>query len=311
VGFTEEKADRLATIFADNTRDGVASHGINRFPRFIGQVRERIIDIDATATCICSAGAWEQWDAHHGPGPLQAEQAIRRAMDISGTYGIGVVALRNATHWMRGGTYGRIAAEEGYAAICWTNTTANMSPWGTTVHAIGNNPLVMAVPGEPYPVVLDMAMSQYSYGKLQVLAAEEKTLPYPGGFAADGVLSSDPAPILETRQILPAGMWKGSALSVLLDLMAGIFSGGAFTASIPEREDTCAQVFLAIGKAPFANGWRTTVHEAIERMECLCAQKGEQFTYPGKSASGRKVAAEREGIEVSDAMLERLATLTH
>ena len=94
---------------------------------------------------------------------------------------------------MRGGTYGLYAARKGYAAIMWTNTESCMPPWGGRECRLGNNPFVMAVPsadgGEPLSW---MAMSQYSYGKLQVTSWPEAAVS--GGFDDEGNLTDDPGP---------------------------------------------------------------------------------------------------------------------
>ena len=117
---------------------------------------------------------------------------MNRATEIAGENGLGLVSLNNTTHWMRGGAYGWQAAEKGYIGICWTNTETCMPAWGAKSGAIGNNPFIMAVPRKEGHVVLDMAMSQYSYGKLQVTRLKNQKLPYAGGFDQHGVLTEDP-----------------------------------------------------------------------------------------------------------------------
>lgn len=94
-----------------------------------------------------------------------------------------------------------------------TNTTANMPAWGAVDAHLGNNPIVLAIPREKGPVVVDMAMSQFAYGKLEVAALSGEELPIDGGFDEAGNLTRDPQAILRTRRILPSGYWKGSAMS--------------------------------------------------------------------------------------------------
>ena len=101
-----------------------------------------------------------------GPGNLNAQASMSRAMALGREHGIGCVALGNTNHWMRGGTYGWQAADAGMIGICWTNTLANLPAWGAKMPGLGNNPLVIAVPRPEGHVVLDMAMSQFSYGAL-------------------------------------------------------------------------------------------------------------------------------------------------
>ena len=82
------------------------------------------------------------------------------------------------------------------------------------------------MPKEPYPVLLDMAMSQFSYGKLKLLCQRGEKLPFVGGFDQDLRLTDEPEAILDSGLALPAGYWKGSGLAVLIDLLVSILSGG-------------------------------------------------------------------------------------
>src|SRR5690606_12554923 len=102
----------------------------------------------------------------------------------------------------------------------------NTPAWGALDNKLGNNPLVMAVPYENEAIVLDMAMSQYSYGAMEMQRLKGGQLPVPGGFDKNGNLSTDPDAILETKRTLPIGYWKGAGLSLLLDLLATVLSGG-------------------------------------------------------------------------------------
>ena len=203
---------------------------------------------DAEPSKLLSLGAIEQWDAHQGIGNLTARRMMDRAMQLADDHGIGLVALRNANHWMRGGGYGWQAAEKGYIGICWTNSIAVMPPWGAKTCRIGTNPLIVAVPGNPITMV-DMSMSMFSYGALELNRLAGKTLPVDGGFDNDGHLTRDPATIEENRRILPMGYWKGSALSIVLDMIATLLSGGASVAEVTEEhrdEYGVSQVFIAI-----------------------------------------------------------------
>ncbi len=308
-GLDSQRAKNCAQIFAANTRDGVASHGVNRFERFVNQIRDKVIDINAIPVFSNGFGSFEQWDGCHGIGPLNAIFAIDRAMELASIHGMGVVALRNTTHWMRGATYGWRAATNGFPCICWTNTTANMPPWGGKIHAIGNNPLVMAIPSDPHPIVLDMAMSQYSYGKLESLKLSNEQLPYPGGFNQEGRLSTDPQKILETKRVLPIGMWKGSGLSIMLDLFAATLSGGSATAEIPVSEPNISQMFVAFhpGKDEQEKSARkTTVETAIRTMQDICQQAGEHFPYPGEGTVRKRALSEEDGIYINEQIWQNI-----
>src|SRR5258708_24594865 len=180
LGFTRERASFCAQLFADTSRDGVYSHGLDRFPRFVRGIRKGLVDVHATPELVLRHGSLERWNGHSGPGNLNAHHGMERAIALSRQHGIGCVALANTNHWMRGGTYGWQAADAGVIGISWTHTMPNLPPWGADTPRIGNNPLVIAVPRASGHVVLDMAMSQFSYGALAGYRARGERLPVPG-----------------------------------------------------------------------------------------------------------------------------------
>ena len=236
LGFSQPRADQCAQLFAETTCDGVYSHGVNRFPRFVAMVRNGSVDPAAEPQAAARFGALERWDGRRGPGNLNAHAAMARSLALAAEHGIGCVAMGNTNHWMRGGTYGWQAADAGMIGMCWTNTMPNVPPWGGIDPCIGNNPLVIAVPRATGHVVLDMAMSQFSYGALESYRKKGALLPVDGGFDAEGRLTRDPAAIEATQRLLPVGYWKGSGLAVVLDMMASMMSlGNPLTALCPIR----------------------------------------------------------------------------
>jgi 3-dehydro-L-gulonate 2-dehydrogenase len=254
--FEPARASLCARLFAETSRDGVYSHGVNRFPRFIRMIENGLIDVHAQPRLVTRTGALERWDGQRGPGNLNAHAAMSRAIEIAHASGLGCVALANTNHWMRGGSYGWQAVEAGTIGICWTNTMPNLPPWGGTAPRLGNNPLVIAVPRRSGPVVLDMAMSQFSYGALASYSQRGEPLPVDGGFDSAGKLTRDAAAIELSQRPLPIGYWKGSGLALVLDMMAAMLAGGAATHQIPadpEREAGVSQVFLAFGLASFGD----------------------------------------------------------
>lgn len=249
LGLQGERAALCARLFAETTRDGVYTHGLNRFPRFAAMVRNGSIDVNAEPERTAAFGSIERWDGHRGPGNLNAYAAMQRTIALAKQNGIGAVALANTNHWMRGGSYGWLAAEHGLFALCWSNTLANLPAWGTAIPTVGNNPLVIAVPRPQGHVVLDMAMSQFSYGTLAAYSKRNAPLPVPGGYDTAGNLTTDAAAIEASQRALPIGYWKGSSLSLVLDMMAAMLSGGLATHQFPldpTREAGQSQLFLAV-----------------------------------------------------------------
>lgn len=313
-GFSELRAEKCAEIFTMNSVDGVNSHGINRFPKFVKNIQDGFVRPGAIPTIVNRIGSLEQWDGNLGPGPLNASFATDRATVLAVENSIGMVTLANTNHWMRGGTYGWQASKSGFVFICWTNTCQNMPAWGATDPRIGNNPFVIAVPYQNEAIVIDFAMSQYSYGKMESLYKEGQTLPYPGGFNKQGEITSDPGQILESWRVLPIGYWKGAGLSLLLDIMATILSGGLSTHQIKgcSSESGVSQVFIAINLKALHNfpAIDNSIHQIIEDLHrSNPVDHSSKVRYPGENVLLVRNENMKNGIPVNKESWEKLLNL--
>ena len=193
-GLDEKRAAQLADVFAGNSAEGVYSHGVNRYMRFLGEVENGIVDLKAETEVVSSFGALEVRDAHFGIGPINAEDAMARAVALSKEHGIACVAVRNTNHWLRPGRYGWQAANAGVIGMCWSNTIY-------------------------------------------------------GGYDENGNLTTDPEAIQKSKRPLPIGYWKGSALSLALDMIASATALGRTTAMVAADSHTeygITQIFIAI-----------------------------------------------------------------
>jgi 3-dehydro-L-gulonate 2-dehydrogenase len=305
--FSAERARLCARLFAETTCDGVYTHGLARFPRFVRTIQLRVVKPEMEPLRVSGFGSMERWDGQLGPGNLNAWAAVGRAMELAAEHGMGAVFLSNTNHWMRGGTYGWRAADAGMFAMCWTNTLPNVPAWGATTPTVGNNPMVMAVPrAGGANVVLDMAMSQYSYGTLSKYIRRGEQLPYAGGFDAEGHLSTDPKAIEQSERALPIGLWKGSGLSVMLDLFAAMLSGGIATHQIPRdslRESGLSQVFVAIDpKALGPEAMESTADAIVESLHAA----GDAVRYPGEQTLRLRRENLQQGVPVDDDLWEQL-----
>jgi 3-dehydro-L-gulonate 2-dehydrogenase len=302
-GFSPEKAKATAQIFTNNSIDGVYTHSVNRFPKFIQYVREGHVKPERDAVLKSAVGSIEQWDGQSGVGVINAINCTDRAMALAKTHGMGCVALARTNHWMRGGAYGWQAAKAGFAFIGWTNTNANTPAWGALNAKLGNNPLVMAVPYQGEAIVLDMAMSQYSYGAMELHSLKGEKLPVAGGYDKDGKLTDDPKAIMETRRTLPVGYWKGSGLSLLLDILATVLSGGLSVAEIDKLPAECnvSQVYIAINLAGLDHHQRIPqlIHEIIKDYHASTPENSSRSVrYPGERVLQIREENTNKGIPV-------------
>ncbi len=300
LSFTEEKAESCAGIFANNSLDGVYSHGINRFPVFVEYVKGGLIRVDAEPVLIEQTGLIEKWDGKSGPGMYNATKAMDRAISLAKANGIGCVAIKNTNHWMRGGTYGWQSANAGCIGICFTNTIANMPPWGGKEPRLGNNPLIIAIPRDKGHIVLDMAMSQFSYGKLQEYQLKNKQLPVPGGYDEQGNLTLDPSLVVKSRRALPVGFWKGAGLSFVLDVLLTGLTGGRSTFQITNggEETGVSQFFLCMYQSVYAD---ELIEEIIEYAKSSSlVDDNNPVLYPGENTLATRKRNEKDGIPVDE-----------
>ena len=313
-GMTHERALLSAKLYTDASLDGVYTHGLNRFPKFTSSVQKGCVEMNAVPKLTEASGVLERWDGCKGPGNLNAHFCMNRAIEIAHEHTIGCVALSNTNHWMRPGAYGLMAADQNCIGILWTNTVPNMPPWGGKDAKLGNNPLVIAVPHEGGHVLLDVAMSMFSYGKLESYKRQNKPLPVDGGFDKDGNMTKDAAKILETHQPLPIGYWKGSGLSLMLDLVASSLAAGRSSLRVGELpvETELSQVFIAIDLNRLSNPEATaqSIADTLADLHTSTPVKeGGEVRYPGEGMLRVRADNQKNGIPVEESVWQSVLEL--
>jgi 3-dehydro-L-gulonate 2-dehydrogenase len=314
-GFSPERCRLMSRILAESTRDGVHSHGINRFSVFMESVRNGTVKVAAEPAKVHGFGGFERWDGKRGAGIVNAHFSMARAVELAGEHGVGCVALRNTNHWMRGGSYGLQAAHGGCIGICWSNTMALMPAWGGREIKVGNNPLIIALPHGDAPLLFDGSMSQFSMGRVLNAARTGESLPADGGYDERGRPTRDPRQIAFTKRLLPMGLWKGSGLAIMLDAMGAVLADGKTTPEITAlpHETDMTQVFIAadLGRiSPDEEARREIVARLLADLnatEPLAA--GEPVMAPGQRMAERRHRADREGILVDSEIWKQVQGL--
>lgn len=316
-GLSLEQAQQCTAIHCESSLEGVESHGLNRVPRFITYIQKGWVDINATPEKVGGKGAVENYDGHLGIGVINATFCAERAIELAKEHGIGCVALKNTTHWMRGGTYAWQTAKAGFVGISWTNTESCMPMWGSKEPGVGNNPFCIAIPREDGPIVLDMAMSQFAYGKINVYSLADRQLPFAGGFDKDGNLTTDPKAIEESKRILPTGYWKGSGLAIALDLAAAAMANGKTGADL-DREGRgsctgCCQIFIAYD--PYLFGDHEEIQNKLDdRVKAADATEpdcpGGQVTCPGERTAFTREKNLQDGVVVDEKIWTQIVAIS-
>jgi len=307
-------AKLCARVIAQSTFDGVFTHGIQRFPGLIESLANGSINPNAELHQMSAFGAFESWDGNLGIGIVNATKCTDRAINLAVRNGIGCVSLRNNTHWLRAGSYGWQAVEKGYGLICWTNTIPNMPAWGALEPSVGNNPMVIAVPHPDHPIVLDIAMSQFSMGSLHAHRDSGQKLPVPGGFDKKGNLTTDAARIIDSNRALPMGFWKGSGMAFALDVLVVMLTGGHSSADYARMggEHGVSQAFLAFDPShfPAENSAEQEIDRIVDAFHMAAPEHGENPPrFPGEGALSRRAENIKLGIEVDDALWKSILAL--
>ncbi len=316
VGLNEEKAEVCSTIHAQSSADGVESHGLNRVPRFVEYVQKGWVNPEADPALVMAKGAVENYDGQLGIGITNAIFCADRAVELAKVHGIGCVALKNTTHWMRGGTYAWRMAQAGFMGMSWINTESCMPLWGSDEPGVGNNPFCIAIPRENGPIVLDMAMSQYAYGKLGAYRLAGKELPFPGGFDKEGNLTSNPGAIEDSKRILPTGYWKGSGMAIALDLAAALMANGRSGADLDAEGrgscTGCCQIFIAYD--PYLFGEKEEIQGMLDRRIAAAdashpENEGQQVTCPGERTTATRAKSMKEGVNVDELVWQQVCEI--
>ena len=309
-GFSEERAERCGLLFAKADLDGVRSHGVNRFFLFLDFIKKGLVFADKEPIALSQLAMFERWDGQQGVGNLNADFAMNRAVKLSKEFGISCVTLQNTNHWMRGGNFGWQAVEAGCIGICFTNTIPNMPAWGGSEPKVGNNPLVIAVPREKGPVVLDMAFTQFAYGKLSIAKDKGEQMDYEAGFDDVGKLTKDPGTVINNHLGLPIGLWKGSGLSMVLDLLTAVLSGGnaSFEVGASGHESAVSQVFLCFDpiKLELTEWMETKADVLIEDLKNSSTFDGKSVRFPGENTLETRNKNLINGVPISEKLWDEL-----
>jgi LDH2 family malate/lactate/ureidoglycolate dehydrogenase len=319
VGVLGEDAETAAAVMIEANLCGVDSHGVRMLPGYVTLIRNGKINPAGRIKVLKETPVIGHLDGNLALGSVLGVYAMEMAVEKAKISGVGFIVVKNSTHWGRPAYYSTLAARQGRIGICFANTESNMPPWGAKEPRVGNNPVTIGAPrasGEP--VVLDMAMSQAALGKIVMYHREGRKAPLGWGLDDKGRPTDDPAAILKSQHVIPMGQHKGSELSLMIDIMTGVLSGGKFCGELLEEAKgqpwatAYSQTFIAIDIATFI-----PLEEFQRRVDALAAYvKGAQLaegfseiTVPGERAWRERALRERDGVPLDEVTLRELHTL--
>ena len=293
---------------------GVPSHGVRMLPPLLAAIREKRITANPRTNLDRDNGATCLFDGDRGPGRFVATRAMEHAIERAGRFGVGLCLARRTSHWGRAHAYASQAAQAGLIGLCATNAIPVMLAWGSSRPLLGNNPLAIAVPHAPDPVVLDIAMSQAAYGKIGTYRREGRKIPPGWGLDAEGQPTDDPAAILATRRLLPMGGHTGAGLALMIELLTGALAGGLLSQEIAAIDATgqdadSSKLFLAIDTGAFGppDRFAERVTDMLAYLRTSEPEAGIKF--PGERGWQTRARYLAEGIPLHAEIVEQLAEI--
>jgi len=229
-GYAPAEATAGARFCAEATRHGIRTHNALKalhLDHLFGSAAGGCVPRAKIAKVPTGFRAAQVWNANRKLGPATGYAAIETAIKLAERYGIGMVSVDNAFHYLWGGGYVMEAARRGY--IAYTNCTAALAevvPFGGRFPTLGTNPHSWGFPTTAalgYPIVIDWATSVVAMGRVQQLAREGKSLPPGAAVDENGQSTTDPA---RAKYLLPFGAHKGYGLALMNELI-GAFIGGS------------------------------------------------------------------------------------
>lgn len=240
-GVTETDARICADVLIAADLRGVESHGVGRLKYYYDRIAMGVQFPQAQMEVIKDAEATALVDGRHGMGHPTAYRSMQLAIKKARQYGLGAVAVRNATHFGIAGYYPLMAAQEGMMGLTVTNARPSISPTFGSEPMLGTNPIAFAAPSDTdYPFCFDGATSISQRGKIEVLARAEKPVPEGWVIDAAGRSMTDAEQILEEiprfqASLLPLGGagealagYKGYSLATMVEILSASLSNGAF-----------------------------------------------------------------------------------
>lgn len=235
-GLRAEDADRVARCLVGADLRGTMTHGVSRCPIYLDRLARGVVNPRPRIAVENLAPALARVDGDNGMGFLAAGRAMEEAIRRARLCGIGLVVVRRSNHFGVAASYLQQALDEGMAAFVFTNASPTMPVWGGRVPFLGTSPFGFAAPGAEGapPLLLDMATSVVARGRIRRAAAEGRPIPEGWALDAAGRPTTDAQAAYEGL-VLPLGGPKGSGLSLMMEVMAGVLSGSAFGGEVGDQ----------------------------------------------------------------------------
>lgn len=310
-GFSTEQASSIADTVAAAERDGCRSHGLFRLSFYVAALKNPQANARAKPVLGVTDSAVVHVDAHYGFCPLALRTGLPSLIDKAHLHGTAALAIHNTYNIAALWPEVEMLAEKGLVAFAFTGANAYVAPAGGTRPVFGTNPMAFGFPRKNHPpLVFDQASSASARGEIQLHLREAQALPDGWAIDSDGKPTNDPEAALKGAQ-LPFGGYKGAALALMVELLAGALIGDNFSIESSEQDTHAVgaplggEFLMAIDPAHFG----ATNHLARSEylFEQILAQPGTRL--PSQRRYDARIESQARGVKVSNVLLEELESL--
>jgi ureidoglycolate dehydrogenase (NAD+) len=292
-----------------NLRGG-DGHGVSRLSRYIGFIKRGEIDLKVKPRLVHDRPATFVLDSGHGFGPVACMQAAALAVERAKAIGVCYGIVRETTHTGAIGRYAQWIAQQNCAALIIGCGPALMAFHGTRVASMATSPIAIAVPSGNGPMVLDMATSTISNGKILQARATGQPLPPGTVLTEDGEATTDPR---KAEILLPLGGPKGSGLGLMFEMLASILAAAPIQSRALGPEQRTRHVanlaMLAIDISSF-RPLADFTHDSgalVAILKAMPRQSGfDEITMPGERSARTETARRRNGIPIPARLWDEL-----
>lgn len=311
-GASEHAARLTARALVASDTQGLASHGVSRIPQYTTFLRNGRSDGNAVPTIKHSKGAAALIDAHCGMAYEACALAVDTVIERAQSLGIACAGVTNSNHFGAAAVHLEAIGNARLVGLAFSNSPAAMPAWGGKTPLFGTNPIAAVFPRrDAPPLVIDLALSETARGKIMLAAKEGKPIPLGWALDQSGAPTTDAKAAL-AGSMLPAGGVKGAMLAMIVELLAVALTGAAFGFEADSffvdegNQPRLGQMFIALDPGALAgnDAYFARTEVLIEMM-----LQDEQVRLPGERRRALIVKAQRDGIEIADALYQQILAL--
>ena len=276
-GCNEENASILSDTIMRAERDGSLSHGLFRLPAYVASLKSGKVNGKARPEIKIISSSVVKVFGNHAFAPMVLKTGLPELINLAKKTGVAVLAITKSHHMAAMWPETETIAEEGLVAFACTSYKPMVAPAGAKKALFGTNPISFAWPRPgKTPVVYDMATAAMAMGEVQVAKREGHKVPLGTGLTKEGKDTTDPAEITDGGVLLPFGGYKGSAIAMMVELLAGALVGETFSYETAAKDNSDGgppsggEFILAISPEKIGGtNWNNHSDEFFEKMKSM------------------------------------------